>query len=148
MMRHTRARRLVAGLFSLLFAASGLTREFVGACPQHSAAPVEAAESDARLTPQPSAAAAHQHHASHQHDAAPPSQHNTPERGDHGAHCDCIGDCCGCALVRLGSAPAVLIAVHTPVATPVAELPASEQPAAHVDLALPFATAPPATHAT
>jgi hypothetical protein len=133
-MRHSPPRRLFAALFGLLFAASGLTRELAGTCPQHANAT--------------GAGAAAVHDAHHAHATGSATHPGEPTDTGHGAHCDCIGDCCGCAIVRLDGAPPIVVADATPVAAPTIAHAAIDRPAARVDIALPFATAPPTSHAT
>ncbi len=162
MMRGKPLRRVFAGLFGLLFAVSGLTRELVGTCPQHAGGHDNGGVSSGVLLATVSAPAAAETHGGH-HTGHDPAPHTSalgsdpagtlalaPGPGDTepGAHCDCIGDCCGCATVRVESEPAVAVAPDAPIAAPRVAYTAAERPAARVDMALPFATAPPVTHAT
>jgi hypothetical protein len=158
-MRRVPSRRLFAGIVGLLFAVSGLTRELAGTCPQHSGGYGSATGVPSVPTTLESAPAADEHSrhgAAHKlHASLPESAPHTgpapapgaPLDSHHGAHCDCIGDCCGCATVRLDGQPPIAIATVAPAATPALASTATERPTARVDIALPFANAPPMTAA-
>jgi hypothetical protein len=143
-------RRSFAGLFALLFVLTGVTRELVGACPTHGTSAVAAGPSAA---PAPTGAG-HAHHAAMMQNDAGHGIHATasdPRPADdgsgtpsHGGHCDCLGECCGCAPIRTVPLAPVACAALARISTAATyDVVSAERTDERVDVELPFATAPP-----
>jgi hypothetical protein len=145
-------RRTFAGLFALLFVVTGVTRELVGACPTHGAGSVEA--HPAGVAAQPTSG--HEDHAAMSHGDGGHASHvsagaTQPPVDDgsgtpsHGGHCDCLGECCGCAPIRTVPLAPLAFAALAPISTSASyDVVSAERTDERVDVALPFATAPPA----
>jgi hypothetical protein len=143
-------RRWFAGLFALLFVVTGVTRELVGACPTHGTTAVAAGPS---ATPAPTDAG-HAHHAAmapadgghgtHAIDGDPHPADDGSGTPSHGGHCDCLGECCGCAPIRTVPLAPVAFAALARISTAATyDVVSAERTDDRVDVALPFATAPP-----
>lgn len=143
--------RLATTVFVVWYVAFG-TRGMVDVCPAHGAGVAVGVGTHASRP-----ASAHAAHATHTLAARPHADHATghdhapaetgpavPRHDDQPSHqCQCLGDCCCCAAVRVTPVDAVALGsvvasctagVHAPVAR------AEVWRGAHV---LPFATAPP-----
>ena len=121
----------------------------VSVCPTHSAG--AGMGSHAMHAPAPAADAhdAHADHAAHQGHAAsgidlaavPASDAPPPDDSSH--QCNCVGDCCACAAVRVSPSGEVAVAAEQVVAVPAWRTPAARITPRRDAHTLPFATAPP-----